>query len=183
MHDQSSRLQQWPHHTAVGHITLLIEHAPSLGGLRRLHLLLAKRSRGCSVGKLQNITSAPRLFSVGYGVGRNVRTECSMRLHTQSSSLMPIEGIDIFSTTLPATLMHMLVSSMRKKPMICSIIILVPCSALWPRVVQQWDINSYPWPQESSLESRGIFSLCAIAPALEVDTARNVGLKNYTSKC
>lgn len=46
------------------------------------------------------------------------RTECNMCSHTQSSSLMPIEGIDIFSTTLPTTLMHMLVSSMRKKPMI-----------------------------------------------------------------
>lgn len=63
MHDQSSRLQQWPQHRAVGHIMLLIEHAPSLRGYAGCILvLLAERSRGGSDGKFQNISSAGRLF-------------------------------------------------------------------------------------------------------------------------
>lgn len=64
MHDQSSRLQQWPQHRAVGHIMLLIEHSPSLRGYAGCILvLLAERSRGCSNRKFQNTSGARRLFS------------------------------------------------------------------------------------------------------------------------
>lgn len=69
MHDQSSRLQQWPQHRAVGHIMLLIEHAPSLWGYAGCILvLLAEGSRGCSDGKFKNISSAGRLFSLSFKV-------------------------------------------------------------------------------------------------------------------
>lgn len=91
---------------------------------------------------------------------------------------MPIEDIDIFSTSLPTTLMHMLVSSEEKSndsshyyscPVFCSV-------AKSNATVGYQFIALAPGKLFGKQRD---FSLCAIAQALEVDTARHAGLQKY----
>lgn len=144
MHDQASGLQQWPHRAAVGHIMLLIEHAASLRGHAGYIFFSPRGAEGVLMENSKTSLALRGFSSAGFRVCfQGARPWSVTRAYTRKvHHSRPVEVIDIFSSSRPTTLVHQLVSSMRTEAVICPIIIPVPCSARWPGVMQQWDINS-----------------------------------------